>query len=461
MSNPKVHIILGDARETLLTSRAKYDVIASEPSNPYRAGVASLFTREFYEAAAQRLEEGGIFLQWVQAYEVDAQTVRTVYATLASVFPQVESWHLKSDDLLLVASRNPLDWNVPRLRTRMTEEPFRSAFAFAWRATELEGVLAHYVAGARTARLVAEEERGQISTDDRNRVEFGFARCLAGNADFSVNDVRSEARRQGDDLPPLRGGPVDWRLADEQVIGLLAEEGIPIARRGPEESPGLARRIAALNAFQRNDLPRVVAEWRAQPQEPVAPTEVAIVATALADSGAEAALPYIDAMRSFEPVEADVTLARLRFRQGAVDDAMRALEAGFAGYRTDPWPMPSMMLRALGLSVEMLARYPELAEPMWNALREPFSMRLGDEVRRKVAAYAARMSPPGAPCVEANHAFEPNPVWTEEFLESRARCYDAVKDPLATRARGDVAEFLRLAPSRFPQAPTALRHREP
>jgi spermidine synthase len=457
MSNPKVHIILGDARETLLTSRAKYDVIASEPSNPHRAGVASLFTREFYESVALRLEEGGIFLQWVQAYEVDAQTVRTVYATLASVFPQVESWHMKSDDLLLVASQDPLDWDVPRLRARMTEEPFQSAFALAWRTTELEGVLAHYVAGPRTARLVAEEERGEISTDDRNRVEFGFARCLAGNADFSVNDIRSEARRQRDDLPSLRGGEIDWRLADEQVIALLAEEGIPIARRGPEASPGLTRRIAALNAFQRNDLPRVVAEWRAQAQEPVGPTEVAIVATALADTGAEAALPYIDATRSFEPIEADVALARLRFRQGAVDDAMRALEAGFGGYRTDPWPMPSLMLRALSLSVEMLARYPRLAEPMWNALREPFGMRLADEVRKKVAAYAASILPPGAPCIEANHAFEPNPVWTEEFLESRARCYEATQDPSASRARGDVAEFLRLAPSRFSHTPTAPR----
>ena len=45
MGNPKVHLTIGDARETLLTSRDRYDVIASEPSNPFRAGIASLFTR--------------------------------------------------------------------------------------------------------------------------------------------------------------------------------------------------------------------------------------------------------------------------------------------------------------------------------------------------------------------------------------------------------------------------------
>src|SRR5262249_14420264 len=68
LDTPKLRVLLGDARETLLTVPARYDVIFSEPSNPYRAGVSSLFTREYYEAVAARLEEGGLFLQWVQMY---------------------------------------------------------------------------------------------------------------------------------------------------------------------------------------------------------------------------------------------------------------------------------------------------------------------------------------------------------------------------------------------------------
>src|SRR5207245_2933015 len=109
LDNPKVHVEIGDARELLLTSKRRYDLIASEPSNPYRAGVASLFTNGYYEAVASRLDEEGIFLQWLQGYEVDGQTVRTVYATLASVFPEVETWELESPDMLLVASKKPLD----------------------------------------------------------------------------------------------------------------------------------------------------------------------------------------------------------------------------------------------------------------------------------------------------------------------------------------------------------------
>jgi spermidine synthase len=54
LHNPKVHIRIGDAREVLLATRNRYDIIFSEPSNPYRAGIASLFTREFYEAPRRR-----------------------------------------------------------------------------------------------------------------------------------------------------------------------------------------------------------------------------------------------------------------------------------------------------------------------------------------------------------------------------------------------------------------------
>src|SRR6185436_3519456 len=60
MDDPRVHVIEGDAREVLTAGREKYDLLLSEPSNPYRAGVASLFTREFYEAVAARLEPHGV-----------------------------------------------------------------------------------------------------------------------------------------------------------------------------------------------------------------------------------------------------------------------------------------------------------------------------------------------------------------------------------------------------------------
>ena len=134
LNNPKVHITIGDARETLLTSRDRYDIIASEPSNPYRAGVASLFTLEYYQAAADRLNDDGVFAQWVQGYEIDSQTFSTVYATLAKVFPQIETWRTSRDnDLVLIASKHRRTYNARAINAQLAQEPFRTAMASVWR----------------------------------------------------------------------------------------------------------------------------------------------------------------------------------------------------------------------------------------------------------------------------------------------------------------------------------------
>ncbi|HUG17658.1 MAG TPA: fused MFS/spermidine synthase, partial [Planctomycetaceae bacterium] len=78
LSNPKLHLHTNDAREFLLTVDKQYDLIVSEPSNPYRAGIANLYTQEFYTSAAARLTGDGLFLQWLQGYEIDERTVKIV-----------------------------------------------------------------------------------------------------------------------------------------------------------------------------------------------------------------------------------------------------------------------------------------------------------------------------------------------------------------------------------------------
>jgi spermidine synthase len=171
LENPKVHITIGDAREVLLTTPQRYDLIFSEPSNPYRAGIASLFTQEFYQAVASRLAEGGIFLQWLQAYEVDSQTVRTAYATMAAVFPSVETRQAGYyADMLLTAASTPIVYDVPALRARVEREPFRTALANVWNVTGLEGLLTYYVANGELTKAVAHEGDDILNTDDRTLI---------------------------------------------------------------------------------------------------------------------------------------------------------------------------------------------------------------------------------------------------------------------------------------------------
>jgi spermidine synthase len=446
LENPKVHLFFADAREALLTTKQRYDVIASEPSNPYRAGVASLFTHEYYVAVADDLEDGGILLQWVQGYEVDGQTMRTVYATLASVFPHVETWVAEASDLVLVASKRPIDHDADRLRSRIREEPFRSALAYTWRVTDLEGFLSHYVAGPKLAKRVAEQE-AETNTDDQNTVEFGFARSVGSGAEFSVLAVRRAARELNLYRPEGSVG-VDWEAVDEYSTVLAAAHSISVSSAFSPDLPR-AHRMAAMAAAVEGNMPKAVKEWREQANEPLGPSQTAFLGVALADTGDEAAVPLIERMRIFEPIEGDLAEGRLLFRRGQPEDAWAALESAYRAYRTDPWPMPLLVSQSFDLVEQLIVRQPRLVPRIYAALQEPFVMQLCDEARMKLLVAAATHLPPGAPCVSAFAAYEPNPSWAEDFLISRADCYSAAGDPMAGPAAEDLSRFRSQRPPRF------------
>src|SRR6266850_450734 len=202
MSNPKIRLIIGDARETLLTGSRRYDLIASEPSNPFRAGIASLFTQEFYGVAASRLTDDGVFVQWVQAYEIDAPTLRTIYATIASVFPQVDTWQTHSGDIALLASKRVGAYNRRAITAMLAEEPFKTAVPYSWRGVGLTGVLAHFLAADPLTRALVRARGVDLNTDDRNVVEFGLARSV-GSGSNVIAELRKLAHQFGAARPPL------------------------------------------------------------------------------------------------------------------------------------------------------------------------------------------------------------------------------------------------------------------
>jgi spermidine synthase len=92
LDDPRLRLRLEDARAGLLAGGDRYDVISSQPSNPWVAGVANLFTVEFYRLARLRLRPGGLFCQWVQAYRLDPVDLRAVVAAFLEVFPEATLW---------------------------------------------------------------------------------------------------------------------------------------------------------------------------------------------------------------------------------------------------------------------------------------------------------------------------------------------------------------------------------
>jgi predicted membrane-bound spermidine synthase len=141
--SPKVELIRSDAYRALLRSDERFDVIVSEPSNPWVQGVEMLFAAEFLEAARERLTPGGVYAQWFHQYETSTETVSLVLRTYASVFERVSVWYGLGPDLIVLGfaeGAHPMD--LERLERRAASPAFRPGLARAGVDT-FEALLAH------------------------------------------------------------------------------------------------------------------------------------------------------------------------------------------------------------------------------------------------------------------------------------------------------------------------------
>jgi spermidine synthase len=179
LADPRTRLIVGDGRTHLLLADEQYDVIVSEPSNPWMAGIASLFTREFFEVAKSRLAPGGVLCQWAHTYDISDPDLRSIVATFMSVFPNGTMWLVGEADVLLVGGIDPL---TPRI----------TGVASAWRrpgvaedlatvgAMDPLAVLSFFVAEGEA--LAAWAGDAPIQTDNRARLEFSGPRSVFGGS---------------------------------------------------------------------------------------------------------------------------------------------------------------------------------------------------------------------------------------------------------------------------------------
>jgi len=104
-TDPRSRIFIDDAK-TFFSSRGKtYDLIVSEPSNPWVSGVAGLFSEEFYRLLRRHLSQHGIFVQWIQLYEIDVELVVSVLRALDGAFENYVVYAANDVDALIVARK--------------------------------------------------------------------------------------------------------------------------------------------------------------------------------------------------------------------------------------------------------------------------------------------------------------------------------------------------------------------
>ncbi len=445
LANPKLHVTVGDGREFLLTSREKYDLIASEPSNPYRAGVANLFTRDFYRSVQDRLEPGGIFLQWIQTYDIDDRTIEILYQTLGSVFPKIDTWQTQEGDLLLVASQHPIPFDVDALRQRLAQEPFKTALRVAWSATGVEDFLAHHIANTDVATTLQHIESWPLNTDDRTVIEFAVARSLSAADGFRIGNLRASAHATHRDRPDILRGELDWSRVEEGRISAAASlnpaEGTELLTKDQRA------RATALVAYTRGDLPGAFRFWRSQPDDPRTLPELRLVAECLASEGSPVAVDYIDQLAAIAPAEADAIRSELYWKQRRVADATQSLDKFLRAAHEDPWANQDIIRRSLWRA-EMIAQADESKETarrFYNLLRTPLSIWNCESDRRlRLLALAVELdgSGFGSHTVPALELFEPYVKWDLRFLELRQAYYRAAHDPRLKQATRDLDDFL-------------------
>lgn len=106
--NPKVNIIVEDGRGYLKSTQEKYDLIISEPSNPWIKGIGNLFSVEYYRLCQQRLNPGGIMGQWIQFYCLSPSSVKMAVNSFRQVFPNCQLWFFPPGDAVIIGSQSPI-----------------------------------------------------------------------------------------------------------------------------------------------------------------------------------------------------------------------------------------------------------------------------------------------------------------------------------------------------------------
>ncbi len=220
LAKPGVRLIVGDGRSHLLLTPKRYDVIVSEPSNPWIAGVASLFTREFFEAARARLKPDGLLCQWAHTYDISPQDLQSIVRTFGSVFPQGTLWMVGGGDLLLIGA---VDGEIlPRLAAVAAGSRHGTVAATLTdvgiaNGTAAFALLSQFIAGPREmARYGA---GAVVQTDDRTALEYSAPRGIYGRSrDDNTLPIRALA---ADPPPPLREATARATDADWTSRGLM------------------------------------------------------------------------------------------------------------------------------------------------------------------------------------------------------------------------------------------------
>jgi len=230
LDDPRTRLMLDDARNFLLVSRERYDIITSEPSNPWISGVANLFTHEYFTLCREHLTDSGLFCQWIPLYNLAPDDLACILGTFSDVFPECSLWMFPelTTDAFLVGTREPMAIDVVSAAAR-ARDPEVAGDLRAAGVRDLWDLLAGYLFGAEVIAPVAQGARR--NTDDQPTLEF---------------------------TSPMRLHTAQGRLTTQQVLALAVNSSVPVGRCFETQPDAAADRLSGLHA----------AAWWSAPERP-------------------------------------------------------------------------------------------------------------------------------------------------------------------------------------------------
>ncbi|MBF0290994.1 MAG: fused MFS/spermidine synthase [Nitrospinae bacterium] len=233
-------IFIDDARTFFPLRNKRYDIIISEPSNPWVSGISSLFTEEFYGLVARYLNDGGVFAQWVQLYEIDPKLVGSIMNAIAANFPDYVFYNLNDIDMLIVAVKSG---KVP--------SPDKAAFDEIAASNDMKRLWINSIEDLKIRRVGGKRLEGRMFSmlSPANSDYFPFLDVNADRARYVKSDAKDLMKLQNLSLPVLpilekNAGFDPWLTSETQFLGFRKEVKSAIET---VEKTDLCKRLSSFN----------------------------------------------------------------------------------------------------------------------------------------------------------------------------------------------------------------------
>ncbi len=209
LRDPRVRLNFNDARNTLLVETQTYDLIAAQPSHPWLAGAANVFTRQFWSIVKSRLNEEGIFAQWVNLFKMDATTLQSIFQAFYQVFPDGVSFvNIDTGDLILIGSKHPLRFDYARIDSVLKQPKIRAILS-AHGVYTTQDLLGYFALSRTEAVRAAGNARPNTDTNILSEVRLSTLAVQPTGAEDPYNFLRTNFHL---DLAPYVGQGVADRL---------------------------------------------------------------------------------------------------------------------------------------------------------------------------------------------------------------------------------------------------------